>query len=187
MAGSPLRCFEVFEKICGPQASNCVVIVTTMWDAIGDEAIGQQREKELTSGPWAPMIRWGSKTERHRNTEESAWQILKRFIDTPKTELAPVQLQKETVTLNKSLPHTDAGQELYNKLNELHKKRQASLQALRKQMEKPGLDQYTITSLQEQYRSMEQEHEAGTRELRRLQVSVLQRFLKSRSIKTRYK
>ncbi|KXN84710.1 hypothetical protein AN958_12137 [Leucoagaricus sp. SymC.cos] len=64
MAGTPLRNLEVFEKICGPQACTRVAMVTTMWDDVESEEMGDMRERELVTSFWKPMIDRGSKVVR---------------------------------------------------------------------------------------------------------------------------
>ncbi len=186
MAGTPLRNLEVFEKICGPQAFNRIIMVTTMWDELGDEETGIRREEELKSSFWAPMVKRGSTTERYTNTEESAWHILRPFISNPKKNLAAVQLQKETVKHHRALPRTDAGQELFAKIDELDKKRTSLMRKLEKQIKRSKTDEDIVKLLQDQYRGLEQERDAAMRELGELRIPVPQRFYKALSVKARY-
>lgn len=186
MAGTPLRNLEVFEKICGPQACSRIVMVTTMWDDLGDEETGIRREEELKSSFWAPMMKRGSTTERYKNTEESAWHILQPFIEAPKNKLAAVQLQKETVKHNRALPRTDAGQELFAKIDDLDKKRTSLMRTLQKQIKRSGTDEEVVKLLQDQYRGLERDREAAMQELRELKIPVPQRFFKALSVKARY-
>jgi hypothetical protein len=79
MAGTPLKNFRIFEKLCGKHALSNIILTTTMWDKI-DDATGQEREKELRGQYWKSMIELGSTTVRYRNTRDSAWEILGKIL-----------------------------------------------------------------------------------------------------------
>lgn len=187
MAGTPLRNLELFEKICGPQACNRIVMVTTMWDELDDDDTGNRRQGELESTFWKPMLDRGSSTARYRNTPESAWGILEPFLEAPRQRLAAIQLQKETVKQKKALPSTDAGQALYDKIEELDKKRKSLMRTLNKQINKRGTDEEIVAMLRQQYDGLEKEREAALVELQALKVPVPQRFFKSVGMKKRYR
>ncbi|KAF9447339.1 hypothetical protein P691DRAFT_706948, partial [Macrolepiota fuliginosa MF-IS2] len=74
-----LRDLAMFEKLCGPQWLERVVMVTTMWDELQDEEVGRRREEELESTFWKGILSQGSTTARYKNSKESAWHILERF------------------------------------------------------------------------------------------------------------
>ncbi|KXN84717.1 hypothetical protein AN958_12144 [Leucoagaricus sp. SymC.cos] len=162
MAGTPLRNLEVFEKICGPQACTRVAMVTTMWDDVESEEMGDMRERELVASFWKPMVDRGSKVVRYSNTPDSAWAILDPFLSHRKQEMAPIRMQKETVQQNKQLRNTDAGQELYNKLDEIDKKRRSLMKKLQKQIERSGSGGEIVEILQSQLAELEREHIAET-------------------------
>lgn len=185
MAGTPLKNLEVFERICGPRWFNRVVLVTTMWDELGDESIGVTREQELRDSFWKPMVDRGSTTQRHENTTDSAWRILHQVLSISRQQQRP-QLQKETVEKGKSLPSTDAGHELYTQMDELDKKRKALMRTLHQQMNKPGTDQEIVDLLQAQHKDLERAREESVGDLTTLKVAAPQRFLKSLGMKARY-
>ncbi|KAF5359590.1 hypothetical protein D9756_003428 [Leucocoprinus leucothites] len=186
MAGTPLRNLDVFEKLCGPQAFSRVVMVTTMWDEV-EEDMGMRRENELISSFWRPMMSRGSETVRYLNTADSAWGILGRFLEGPRERLKAIQLQKETVKQQKTLSKTDAGQELYNKLDELDKKRRALIRSLEKQMKRSGTNEEMVAILRQQHDELERQRKEAIGELQELKVSVPQRFMKSFAMKARYR
>ena len=127
MSGAPLMNLRMFEKLCGRNVFQNVILTTTMWDKV-DALTGLRREEELRSGCWKGMINQGSKTARYRNTRESAWLILDTIIE--HSRLA-VLLQKEMVDMERQLCETHAGQILYNALEKLMKEQQMALEALR--------------------------------------------------------
>ncbi|KAJ3551810.1 hypothetical protein NP233_g13008 [Leucocoprinus birnbaumii] len=178
MVGTPLKNLELFEKLCGPQAFSRVVMVTTMWDDV-DEDMGKQREDELVSNFWASMMSRGTTTLRYGNTAESAWNILNRFIDRPKEGLKALQIQKETYQQKKELNATDAGQELYNKLEELEKRRKKLMRRLENQMKRNEANEDIVGILRNQHEWLERERQEAVGQLANLRLSVPQRFLQS--------
>jgi len=187
MAGTPLRNLEVFEKICGPQAFTRVLMMTTMWDDLDSAEMGELREEELKTHYWYPMISQGSEAIRYLNNVDSAWKILDRFLDTSKERLKAIQLQKETVKQQKALSKTDAGQELYNKLDELDKKRKSLIRKLEKQIKRSETNEEIAGILQRQHDELEEQRKKAVSELQSLKVSVPQRFLKAFTVKMRYR
>ena len=187
MAGTPLRNLEVFEKICGPQAFTRVLMMTTMWDDLENEEMGELREEELKTRYWYPMISQGSEAIRYFNSIDSAWKILDRFLDASKERLKAIQLQKETVKQQKALSKTDAGQELYNKLDELDKKRKTLIRKLEKQIKRAETNEEITGILQRQHDELEEQRKKAVSELQGLKVSVPQRFLKAFTVKMRYR
>jgi hypothetical protein len=162
------------------------MMVTTMWGDVESE-VGKEREDELTSTFWAPMISQGSRTVRYQNTLESAWEILEQFTSHKERPVVATRLQKETVQQHKTLNKTDAGQELFNKLEELDKQRRSLMRKFKKQMERPGMDEEMVAILREQHDGLERDRQAAVGELQKLKLSVPQRYLKSFSVKRRYR
>ncbi|KAL4062860.1 hypothetical protein J3A83DRAFT_4300977 [Scleroderma citrinum] len=80
MAGTPLKNFRVFEKLCGDHAMAQVILVTTMWDEVEDD-VGKDRLAELRSTYWKGMISHGSTTFRYENTKESATRLLEEMAE----------------------------------------------------------------------------------------------------------
>jgi hypothetical protein len=119
----------MFQELCGRKALRNVILVTTMWGEV-DAGIGSLRETELKKKYWKVMIDEGSATARYRNTRSSAWDILDHIIQDANHRKA-VLLQKEMVDMQRQLPETSAGQELYRTLDALVKLQQALLQNIR--------------------------------------------------------
>src|SRR6266498_842850 len=74
MAGTPLKNFHLFEKVCGDDFDK-IVLTTTMWDDV-EEEVGAERELELKTVYWKSMIERGSHVQRFLYTRESASEIL---------------------------------------------------------------------------------------------------------------
>lgn len=78
--GSPLRNLGIFKELCGKDSLNNIVLTTTLWNDIDEEA-GSLRETQLKEGYWQPMIARGSRMRRFSGTRQSALQLLRPFID----------------------------------------------------------------------------------------------------------
>ncbi|KAF9449504.1 hypothetical protein P691DRAFT_614340, partial [Macrolepiota fuliginosa MF-IS2] len=156
MARTPLKCLEMFEKLCGHNASSHIVMVTTMWDKLGEDEIGERREDELKSTFWAPMLKRGSTIERYKNTKESAWNILEHFLGAPR-ERQELRLQRELIDMERTLPSTAAGKELSKTINDFVKKQGSLMRTLQEQMNKPDMDKDVMALLQEQYEELERQ------------------------------
>jgi hypothetical protein len=78
MRGVAVRNQKLFKGICRDKPLKSTVVVTTMWDLLGNEAMGETREEEMKKDPefFAPMVKQGTEFARHNNTKESAHQII---------------------------------------------------------------------------------------------------------------
>ena len=80
---SVLDCFKWLLAVCGLQAMQNVVIVTTMWDSANTHSAShhsefERREGELQTSDccYQEAFRSGASLRRHNNTSESALAIL---------------------------------------------------------------------------------------------------------------
>jgi len=94
----------MFKLVCGADALQNVVLVTTMWDEV-DKETGLSREEELRNDFWKPMIDAGSKVMPFYRSYESAWEILDQLSGIQR----PLLLQVEIVDKKRSLSQTSAG------------------------------------------------------------------------------
>ena len=113
-----MKHLEMFQNLCGTEALKNVVLVTTMWDKVGEEE-GKNRENELTARYWKEMIDLGCRTSRFYNNTKSALDIVSQFQDARCT--STVLLQKEMVDLHIELAETSAGRTFFSSLVELIK------------------------------------------------------------------
>ncbi|KAF4850967.1 Vegetative incompatibility protein HET-E-1 [Colletotrichum siamense] len=111
MQGAAIRNLFMFKKLCGKDALQNVILVTTMWGEVRHN-VGIQREDELRTKPgyWGEMISRGSRMARHHNHDESARNIIHTLLDT--TTRTTLAIQTEMVDENKDLHDTSAGKEL---------------------------------------------------------------------------
>ncbi|KAH7914574.1 P-loop containing nucleoside triphosphate hydrolase protein [Hygrophoropsis aurantiaca] len=61
------------------QMARSVVLVTTKWDAVGQQA-GKRREEELAKTFWKDMIKQGSRIFQSSNDRQSTWSIIDLII-----------------------------------------------------------------------------------------------------------
>ncbi|KAF9446415.1 hypothetical protein P691DRAFT_708661, partial [Macrolepiota fuliginosa MF-IS2] len=121
---TPRYNIAMFEELCGYGACGNIVLVTTMWDRVG-KGIGGLREEKLKSVYWAPMIKRGSSTARHLNTQESAWNTLKPFFDAARER--QLQFQMGLAETQKMFPSAVIVQEYTKKKGSLVSKVQKEM------------------------------------------------------------
>lgn len=115
MNGSLLKNLELFINLCGQKAMSNVIIATTMWSKVCEE-VGAGRESELKSGVWKEMLDVGCRTERFRDTHESAWQIVDNLIENHSGE--NLLLSSEMAECHLGLHETKAGITLYRQMEQ---------------------------------------------------------------------
>lgn len=129
MAGASLKNLRMFASICGLEAMPSVILVTTMWDEVREDA-GVRRETELRETFWRDMIAHGCKTERFDRTYEAAWDILHSLFHRAQE---PLQLPKDIVDTHLHLNETHAGITLHNELMRLIKDQKEATRRLKEQ------------------------------------------------------
>ena len=163
----------MFEKLCGKNALENVIITTTMWDKV-DEQIGVQREKELKGVYWKPMINQGSRALRYFNTYESAWAILDGIVGHNRHA---VLLQREMVEMGRQLNDTDAGRALYSVLEQLVKRQQETLKEIQSERNRQA-DENLLKHLREEYDILQAQLQTTMVEMNTLKISVSKRLLR---------
>lgn len=127
-----MKNLQMFRKLCGAENMSKVCLLTTMWDKVGLEE-GSAKEKELRESSmfWGPIVKGGASMRRHDPRDiESAQDVVRSMLDnTPAT----IKLQDEVVS-GKTLIQTDAGAHLNMDIENLKKKYEEELQALKEEM-----------------------------------------------------
>ncbi|KAF4614550.1 hypothetical protein D9613_003466 [Agrocybe pediades] len=111
------RSLHVFSQICGQQALQNVILVTTMWDEVKLD-VGKQREEEIDERFWGTMKSSGANYMRFQNTLTSAWDIV-RAIAQPDRKPIVLALQQELISRRKRLTETSAAHALYAPLPDI--------------------------------------------------------------------
>ncbi|KIM71210.1 hypothetical protein PILCRDRAFT_827098 [Piloderma croceum F 1598] len=130
MAGSTLKNLQMFAALCGRKAMPNVIIATTMWKKVTEEE-GERAEQMLKRDFWKNMLADGCRTERFKDSHDSAWQI----IDDAKKDQAPVLLPREIVDSHLRLNETQVGIVLNKELEKLIKDRKDAARRLREQVQ----------------------------------------------------
>ncbi|KAF6824170.1 hypothetical protein CPLU01_11017 [Colletotrichum plurivorum] len=137
LGGSARQNLVMFKKLCGQDAFKNVILATTMWEDVKEEQ-GNKREEELKKRPefWGEMINKGSTVFRHQNTQESALNLVKYFLEKPPGEATTIlDLQREMVDQGRSLDQTGAGQEVDEGLAKERESQKSHLETLQKELE----------------------------------------------------
>lgn len=141
MTGNALKNLEMFNKVCGEESLECVVLATTMWDMVSEEK-GNAREEELVSEPtfWGGLKGLGSMVERvsgdkgtkarHNSATDSVQKIVL------KKQKIVLDIQKEMVDEHKPLHETSAGQGLDKGLQEARLEHEKELKSVQDSMRK---------------------------------------------------
>jgi len=106
MSGGAQRYFEMFKSLCGQQNLGNVVLLTTMWSELKDEAVGLARERELRSDFWNMMESSGSTIRRFDGSRAMAEAFVCRLMR--KRDIV-LDIQNELVEQGKRLEETNAG------------------------------------------------------------------------------
>ncbi|KAF2025629.1 hypothetical protein EK21DRAFT_103818 [Setomelanomma holmii] len=113
ITGSARRYFEMFQCLCGARNFKNVVLLTTMWSELRDEATDLQRERELRKDFWMTMERGGSTVRKFEGTRTEAEAIICRLMREPDVTL---EIQYELVDEEKRLEDTLAGKWMVPKI-----------------------------------------------------------------------
>jgi hypothetical protein len=82
MKGSARRNIRMFEKLCGTSSFQSIILVTTNWDFLGDQATAMSREDELRTNDeyWGLMMKRDSHVQHHDGDRDSAMRILSTIV-----------------------------------------------------------------------------------------------------------
>ncbi|KAG6916087.1 hypothetical protein DXG01_008516 [Tephrocybe rancida] len=115
LTGTMGKNFDMFEKLCGPNAASNVVIVTTKWSDDPQKEV--VREAEFRDFLFKDMLHLGSKMHRFDNTQSSARAIINEILALK--VLDAIRIQSELVDIDRMLAETDAGRALRRTLEKL--------------------------------------------------------------------
>lgn len=197
MTKTVVKNFDMFQKLCGRNFYQRVVLATTMWpegmsqfhqnDQIAsehNEFYWQlfSREKDLERNYWGPMIRQGSAHFRFTGTQDSAWGIFNHIIHTrerARRASAAVRIQMELVQQGKDVPRTDAGKHLHGLLQGLAMKQGGMIEQLRNELLKSaGQDRAVVDALLDELSRLREERTQTMREMNALDSSLIRAIKK---------
>jgi hypothetical protein len=116
MKGSARRYLETFRSLCGEHALKNVILVTTCWDSVRPENLGEalRREQELIDKYWAPMQEKGSYIAQFNGSKESAEALILELVHG--RDSVVLEIQRELVDGHKEVAETEAGRKLKRQL-----------------------------------------------------------------------
>ena len=143
----------MFRELCGDETLKNVVLVTNMWGEVSLED-GQDRENQLTSKFFKPVLNKGAQIARHLNTPESAHDVIRKIIENHPIVL---QIQREVVDEQKDIVDTSAGEVVNKEINELIKRHQAELEKVQAELMQTmkEKDEVARRELEEEKRKMQ--------------------------------
>ena len=149
------RNFKMFRELCGESAFKNVVLASNMWGDVSQED-GEEREEELATNFFKPVLDKGAQLSRHHNTVQSAHDIIRQVMRNQPTAL---QIQRELVDEGKDIVGTAAGEAINKELNEQIRRHKAELEIVNEEMEQAmkDKDEETRRELEEETRKL-QEH-----------------------------
>ena len=149
------RNFKMFRELCGDSTLRNVVLVTNMWGDVSQD-VGKDREEELTTNFFKPVLDKGARLVRHHNTVQSAHDIIRRIM---KNQPAALQIQRELVDEGMDIVDTAAGEAINKELNEQIRRHKAELKSVKEEMEQSmqERDEETRREMEEETRKL-QEH-----------------------------
>ncbi|KAF8811587.1 P-loop containing nucleoside triphosphate hydrolase protein [Phlegmacium glaucopus] len=174
MAATSVKHLRIFEELCGKNALQNVILVTTMWDEV-DEDSGKLAEEMMKTKYWNKMLERNSTTGRFLGTRESALHLLLPFIDAANKRTS-LLLQQEMVDMKKKLTETSAGRQLFARAERMVRKRQEVIQRIRTEMKRPISDR-SLQPLQDEHQQLSQLWDSTTEEMRAFNPPVGRRFL----------
>jgi len=174
MEGSNMKNLRMFRELCGEKNFNNVILCTTMWEKV-DEEEGQRREQELRSKEnfWGNLVSRGAQVVRHQGPDltTSARKIAETLIE---KDTIVLQLQQE-LDRNGSLSNTSAGRVLTSQIEEIKKKHQEEMEALKAEM-KAASDREEIELLKEFYRKEIEGLRKANEDMEKLRAEDARRF-----------
>ena len=148
----------MFRQLCGDETLKNVVLVTNMWDEVSPED-GQDRENQLSSRFFKPVLDKGARLARHHNTTESAHNIIRMIIENHPIAL---QIQRELVDEQRDIVDTTAGEVLNHEINELIRQHQVKLREVQEEMAS------VLSEKDEEIHELEEEKEKMQKDIERM-------------------
>lgn len=124
MEGSALQNFRAFQRLCGEDNFEHIVLCTTFWDTV-EEVTGVAREKELCENPefWAKMMGQGSQVVRIRDYAQSKDVLMQMS----RKSTVTLEIQKEMVEERRSLDDTAVGKAMHVQVAQMKAEHEAQL------------------------------------------------------------
>ncbi|KAF2267196.1 hypothetical protein CC78DRAFT_457869 [Lojkania enalia] len=106
VSGTAQRYMEIFRCLCGDSIMSNVILLTTMWGELKDEAVGFGRERELRKDFWNDLESKGAEVRQFDGTRAMAEALVCRLMRNGNVVLS---IQEELVEQGKRLEETKVG------------------------------------------------------------------------------
>jgi len=131
MEGSAMKNLRMFQKLCGQEVLENVLLTTTQWSNV-NPVEGQAREENLRDeGLWGGLIGKGAMLQRFHGTRESGLELIHKLMSNTRK---PLDIQDQIVEQRMTLLETEAGKFLNEGLAAQEKKFKEELESLEKQL-----------------------------------------------------
>ncbi|KAF5351032.1 hypothetical protein D9756_008415 [Leucocoprinus leucothites] len=182
MTGSIMKNFEMFQKLCGNDFFNRIILTTTMWpnehygfDGLQElEREFEAREQDLKETYWKFMTASGSKVRRFTGTPHSAQRIINEIVISERDSqeqfyVKIVQIQREMAYESKPVPGTQAGKHLHGVLAELVERKNRTLDELMTELSNPTeQDPDEIERLLDKLRALRHDKDTAMKDMNKL-------------------
>lgn len=151
-----MRNLRIFEAICGRNAFAKTAFVTTMWEDVLDESMGQAREAQLKAMCWTPFLNEGAIMKRFERLErQSAFQIIEAVLNG--ADDSPLLIQQEMVDKGMDLNETSIGKKLCSDLKQLTRENKGLLQRIKNQLKQVRKEEAgSLAGLREEYQDLKE-------------------------------
>ena len=141
-----------------------------MWDEV-DLETGVERERELKTGYWLPMLNRSSTTNRFSRTRESALTVIDPLIDTAIIRISDLIL----ADMRKKLSSTSQAtrQKLLSTLEPLLRQRESLLRRIRNEIKCGACDTMKFEPLQDEYQALKNKMGSVIGDMRKLKIVPL--------------
>ncbi|KAI6006318.1 P-loop containing nucleoside triphosphate hydrolase protein [Pisolithus orientalis] len=189
MSGSVCKNLDLFGRLCGDKAAQCVRLVTTMWDNRRPEntALWENRVSQLEGNFWKPLISLGARHENFLNTQESAWSIVNGLVgartpvvqgevDTARKldEGSVLLIQEEMVDAEKKFNETSAGKALYSRFRSVLLEQKEALKQLANALAEQ--DPNTVEQLRAENSRTETEMQKAIEDMEKMKIPLGRRI-----------
>ena len=175
MTDLPLRDLRMVEELCGKNAFQSVMMITTMWDEV-DEKTGEAREEVLRARYWRHMLDRTSTMSRFMHTRESDFTVIDPLIDAANKRSSRL-LQMELAAMRRNLPWGSYGPEISSKMEVLVRQHVDLLRRIRNEMKRADGDKMSLEPLHHEHRNLQVEMEVAVNEMQRLKLPLGDRLL----------
>jgi len=159
MRGSARHYLEIFRSLCGDHALANITLVTTRWDQISRDELGDalRREQELIDQWWGPMQKHGSHVTQFHGSKGEAEAMVLELVRNRDTVV--LDIQRELVDGHKEVGETAAGIQLVRQLQTDARRYKAQLANIKSAIAKAPGGGLKARSLYEQKEEVERELE----------------------------